>query len=561
MLKRFFNQKTVVRIGIVLSIVLVFLLVFLLWPRHYWRAPFAKTTQGIYLESLLPKNAAIAISLNPSDAAETRRFDALLKRVFQEKSSAVLPFIAVQFAQKNSISISENDILKIFGGANRFALGLLPNNDFYLAAPSSNPGQTRDIIKKLAAGKNVLLREKPDALLVEINNKIYLGIVKDVVFAANKKNNAEELFSRAGKPWKSLLANPAFENAMKNYSSPLSGYFFADAAAGFANLSNGTAAGAASPRVFSTLTGAVNSSSQGFSFETISAGDKEQMEKSQTAPLFAPHTASLHKKIPAENVLVLFETHHIASLLLNEIKLYQTTSPQDQTTLFDSFNQLTGFDFDEDLAPFLNKDIALLIQDAGDFLPSVSLYIDASGSPQKASAIAQRLNAVAPAWVNLGNMAIKTSPAVFERAANGAKIYLNRIPEEFANIPLFKELAQPLFISYGLTQDNILFISTFPNAAEALGKGKTFEQNAVMSDLPRVYAEFGNMLAVDFEKTGAYLNRVIELARKLNKISENENSGVEALKQYLSPLKSFLQTTRGEGEKISGKAFLKIENR
>ena len=68
-----------------------------------------------------------------------------------------------------------------------------------------------------------------------------------------------------------------------------------------------------------------------------------------------------------------------------------------------------------------------------------------------------------------------------------------------------------------------------------------------------------NITLLDGNSILAFVERFFATAQKDKKLSEKEASGFEITKAYIKPFKSFVQVSEGNGKKVFGKAFLRIQ--
>jgi hypothetical protein len=203
-------------------------------------------------------------------------------------------------------------------------------------------------------------------------------------------------------------------------------------------------------------------------------------------------------------------------------------------------------------------------------IPAFSFFINAETTSEKALNIVKSLQERDTAWIILANLGLQsgTSTPVIEQRqrfknmpnAGTIKIHLDHIPKQIAAIPLFEKLTEPLEISYGMTNTNLLFFSTLPNFEETLENGKSigestniFQQSRELFDM-----EPGSIAYFDFDALGDYIERAFSFAKEQEKFSPEQEEVYEFLKKYLSPIKEFIQVSQGDGEKIRAKSFLKI---
>lgn len=461
---------------------------------------FSRTAAGVSFEELLPENVVFAASFNPTDAAENERSRKLLEIVFQDKTKALFPFIIGEFTKKgDSELISLQEIIELFNDMPR-----------YTVAATGQPGQPPQFYF-LTEIKNPALAATIGGRLKKEYPEIAFRIYKDVFVLSNGPLKGQ-------KP--SFAKNKVFRKAFRRIASPLSGYVFLN------------------PPKNSMLV-AFRAGEDGFYFESNSTFSK-------TKSL----SATLYKKVPVDGVLFFAEISRIGSMLLAQLpeKILQN---------------IKDFNFKEDILPFLNKNSVIALNDTGAALPAFSFFTDANNALDKAKNFAAKLDEELPVAIGFMNLALEESegaPVIelkkIESLEHGSTIYLhlNRISKESADIALFKALEAPLQISYGLTADNIFFISMLPDIEKRFVGKATIEGHPLFADISKLSDSPDNFAIIDTAALSAYLQRFVQIARDQKTFSEKNEEGFSALQKYLAPIKGIVWT----GDEKKGKGLLRI---
>lgn len=550
------------------------------WYANSFELPLARTAGGILFEELLPPETALTASFNPGNAEERAHFQALWNTVLQDKNSAVVPFLAQKLTGADA-EIPLADIKMLFGPATSFAIALVPQEentkntknaenientdsansvkrpDFYFLFSVENPAQALAVLER---NKNVISKE------------IQFGVVGDIAFVTNSGDeSAAALIERSTGRSRSFASNRLLKKVFSKIALPISGYFYMapDEKTGQmlsfpvipATAMPGEMAGIAA----SLLT--VRAGSGGLYMDSFTLGDKKSAQDSGMQPWFEPHTAYLFKKVPAKNTMMFSEGHNLAALFSMPIF--------EQVLNLPGFKNITGLDYKEEVAPFLDKGYVMTLQDTATVIPAISVFVDASSAPEKAKAIIEKLNTNVPAWVGLGNLALKNAAQVsksaepagnifemknFETLPVGAsvRIYLNRIPQSTAKIPLFEITKTPIEISYGMTEDSILFFSTLQDIENALLFPQTIEEDDLFKEIAALGVDPGDIAIIDAAAIWEYAGRLFSLAREQGALSETNEKVFDILEKHLSAVEGFVQVSQGDSTNAWGKSFIKI---
>lgn len=538
----------------------------------YWRSskiklPWQPTPQGIFFEELLPPDVSFVISFHPADDAERQRFEKIWGAVLQDKKDVLLPFIIKTFSGKRAAAFPLADVLALFGDRLEFTVALTPGSEppyrnIYLLFRADDPPKIRAVFERMKESYGKVILDTPDEYVLDHNKFAlgYSGIVGDVgFFAFTSKENSEQLLARFKKRNSfrrpdSLASARDFKKAAQFLKNPMSGYIF------FAERD---------PAKFLAYSAiSFGAREDGLAFDGITF---PEIAKSDVLAqkIFQPFTPSLASKIPLSKALLYEEAGYVGSLLLSQFDF-----------LAEDFQKLTGFNFETDILPFLDKDLVFSMEDTGGILPTLSLWMDASaaGAQEKAKAVFEKLDAKVASWATLGNIALasrdknKQAESVFEIAkltpfTYGTKvtIYPDRIDGKIADMPFLQLIREPLEISYGLeaevgSAENIFFFSTRPNFSETFSKTARAENHPLAKRAQSLDLKPGSTVFIDGAAVGAYAERVADAVRSNKKFSQSEEQSYALLKKYLSPIKNYVQSGQGDGKKLFMSAFLEIRS-
>lgn len=525
---------------------------YFVWQKFSWQSPFPKTKAGLSFEEFLPEDTFLFLSYHPTDDSERARFKKLWDIILQDKKEALPIFLATGLTNRQKVrqiirpkgeapgtstSVSPDILLKLFDEVNSFAVGLGPGSPpkMYILFSVENPN-SENIQKYLAE-----LNKMPNTTAT---------LEGDVVVITNADSSEPETKS-------SLADNKTFRKLADSFEPPSTAYAFISPE--FPGL----------VKVGASIAN-IQSKDNGILATSITLADNKDA-KSSYSNLFKPYFPFLHTVVPGKSV-ERTPILYTESTGLGDAVLILSDAFVGNERFHKNFQALTGFDFQNDVKPALDNGFAFTLHDTGSLIPSFSLFINAgSGSSgEKALNIIKALQDKDTGWIILGNLALqagKDAPVIEERKrfkkmfyAGTIKIHLDRIPREIADIPLFASLTEPLEISYGMTDSNILFFSTLPSFEQVLEEGATIEKSIDFPSISEALGiEPGSITYFDFAALGDYIERIYTFAKSQDKLSQSQAGSYEFLKKHLSPIKKFLQMSQVDSGKILGKTFLRIE--
>ncbi|MBI4994978.1 hypothetical protein HZC21_05055 [Candidatus Peregrinibacteria bacterium] len=548
--------------GAVVFLGIIFVIVYLYSNGAFYSPPLNPTAQGIYFEKLLPPEISMAVSIQPTDEEERSRFNKLFNIIMQDKAHAALLLAVDEIIKKSGTALKPEELAVLFGKNTNFEIAYAKPNLYFLFSVE-NPSAVREIFKNRA--EKVLI-DKEKSFLAEFGGKeaFYVGLAGDVAFMTDtSQEKARKIISRAESPlrifYKSFASTDLFRRGFAGADKPLSGYAAIKAEFGTVNL-----------KAIKGNVAVVRAFEDGFSFTNIAIGDKSEAE-GDFGRLFEPYSAHLYKKLPDGKLLIFSETHHVGATILAQLAAIESSVKSagfKKEDFFAGLKKYTGFDFEKDLMPFLDKGFAFTVHDTGALIPAVSFFIDAGSAPDKADGVVKMLAEIVPRLAAAANAALQeiNGKPVFETGkfnwgtqGGVLKINLGFIPQDKFNIPVLKYFSQPIEISYGLAADNLLFISMLPDFEKTFASADKIESSALFKETARLKISAGSISLVDGNAVLAFVERFFDIMQKEKKLSEKEKSGFEIAKAYIAPLKSFIQISQGSGEDVFGKGFLKIE--
>ncbi|MEK9133133.1 MAG: DUF3352 domain-containing protein [Patescibacteria group bacterium] len=562
MIKKIQLKKWLIGAAIVPAIMAFGWLGFYCWQNFGVKLPLAQTAQGLQLEELLPPTVSMVVSFNPSDEAERARFMKLWGIILQDKKDAVIPFLATQLAMGATGLNIENQKVELIASV----LGAIGNDPraIFATSPTDNLPEAlimlslKDPVAFRAALKSMIGKaelenrvsvdsEKEFLASYEGGSSLYFGMVGDIFFVSQKKEAVDGIFSRYKKGGASFARNSVFKKAISKAVAPFSGYMFIS----MKNL---------------PITGAflsMHSQDSGLRLDSVSFGDKKS--NNELVSVIEPFSATIHNKISGKNLIAYVSGKNLGNLLMGEIEaLY---SKEEKEKVLQQFKENTGFDYKKDIEPFVGGEYAFAFHNSGNIIPGFSFFVDANGSPEKATAVLQKIDAVMPGLVVIGNMGLQGNekqPIIeyskLASAKNGGvvKLYPDRVAKFIANIPLFQNITTPIEISFGMTTENLMFVSVTPKAEEKLTNKDTVADNRVFKVGVGLGVTPGSVFILDGTALGSYLQELVDLAKKTQKFSQDEDMVFALVKKHLSPIKSIAQIAQGNGEDIYGKARIEI---
>ena len=540
------------------------------------------TPGGVVFEQLFPPETSVVISVNPSDEAEQARHRNLMKLIFKNKERGVIPVLVSQLTKKKELP---EELVGLLGMQTRFALGVWPeesenmadlNAKFSLAFSVEDAALARGVLEGLKVDGKVARDPKITKNIYFVpglvSNDYEVGLIADVIFITNGGSEmANEIITRYQKSGNSFAKNELFKKAFSKYSPPFTGY-------AFVNVSDGVLS---KDLKFEDLIGeaadaqllVIRAEEDGFKFErtTLLPQRKGNKDGGKIAAFKVLNPASGTIKVPMEANLMRYEGSGLADYVSGS----GATAAQIETQL----RALTGLNFEADIAPFFNGDFVFVVRDVTSILPDFALYVDASGQAGKAREFVEKMAMKVDQLVMIANMTLNPPkndeeamapveeklPVISQEKIDFSgltgrriTISLSNISESILKLPLLNLFKQDIHLSYAVTADEIFVISTSPVDGLALGNVANTERSDLYTSLKSKIRIEGPVFFVDAEAVKKYLTKVVGIVDGVSPLSADRKITFDAIVEYISPIKGFMQISKQGGDEVYEEGFLKI---
>lgn len=563
------------------------------WEKSTFKNTMPHTTGGVLFEQMLPPNPLFVVSYNPTDEAQRKEFTRILDVVFQDQKKALPALFVSEFEKKIEKDLAETTdqgkkevlqkglefLREFYHDRARFTLAMggefpfaelmarkkfskdhLKNLDIYILSEVKDGAAQPERLEKVQKLLHWMFEEKINEMIAEkdiIPKKFYTGILGDVGYITTE--DPERLKARFAGKESSFAGSDAFYESGKTFQRPFLGYTFS----GYTTPQ--------SPERFSGTT--MHATPEGFTIKGVSFIDQKKLKGSTAEFFFKPYTAALYKKIPVEKPLLFAEFSSVADFIkLGEAENVRQGLPAQD---FSDFKQQTGFDFKEDILPFLDRGMVMVIDDSGKIMPFISFYFDVASAPEKAQTVMKKMDSSATTLVPLMNLdfmndakmkggggkpLVELIPLSGMKVGRTAKVYFSRIPKDQVDILLLDAFPDPVEFSYGITHDNLLFFSMTPNFEKTFfaADKKTIESNDLFVEVLKNDVKPGWIIIFDVRAGMDIASRFVNLMEKYRGFSEEEKKGFELIKKYTAPIQGFAELVQKDGSTMSAAVLVKV---
>lgn len=571
-----------------------------------------KTSQGVVAEAFLPKDSVMLMKIGGSDRAQQTQFDRLLARFPTEASENFKKEIVEGFNQElakyqmtyeadfKPVIGDHFQMLISFAGmpvqtpdselANVPHVGVVIQvGDGAKAEAFLNKMVENNVFKKEVYGSHALYHdEKGDGYAVLVKDALFVsGNLEDAKagldrYAAFEKNSAPN--SDAG----SMIQDVFYQKALAKAPASV-GFVYVNMQKLLGVISNDPTAPEESKQLLNQMAGGkeiidalqgeilgLAAEDKGFRIFANAFGDDALLKKANFSfDMFGKHDPYLYQKLPTEKAIVYSEGYGLKQILDYDLKIWSGIPEIKQG--IDDMKQVfkdAGLDFDNDVLAIFDKGFAFVFQDGGSLIPSVGLYSDVSGHPEGGQKLMAKLDELFLGLIALGNKQVAANattgtktPDMFVHGTAqvaGGKAYtvklnideLMKLQTTSGSTAVFA-LLKDLQLWYGVTSDNMAFVTIHPDFDKAYG-GKNLAQNETFkATMSQLRAKDTGFMYVSPQSLVAYLDKVMALIPLAGGSSSSTDS-YNSIRQYLDPIKGMIFGTSASANEATIDGFVSI---
>jgi len=523
---------------------------------------------GPLAENFLPPQTARLATLNLLDSDQNQKIEKLINPFIKNKGESFNQLITgqLQIAYQTLLEPFQLDFTKdlapLIGEKSRhtiahFDLPNQPNNDliaFTLSDLTSFDALTQKLITEKGGSEKKYQEQK---IITAKDDKGALTLVGNLLLITNNTTSLEAALDFNKKD--NLFTEKNYRLITTELSGPHLAFFYINQLAQSGSLSTST---------FNELmSGGFILQAQADGLGFLGATQKNSTKNIFIAELAKPY---LFKKITDDQEILYFESNNLKTKIENLSEQNKENASEENPASFDlekfneEFKQSTGKDFKEDILSFLNKGYAISIKN-GEILPSISLLIDASAEPKKATEAIDLLRSQAEGVITLARLSLGESASAINLETakvngdnfNVINFDLAKLPEDVkfsANLPTKLAQAQ-IKIWYGLTSDNILVISITNDLNQIYQKNKASLFDKLITQLPE---ENKGLIYLSPAKLGAYIQKITELVEQFRPLTETEKAKISNFTNNVKYLQGGIFSFSQKDDLLINRGYLKI---
>jgi len=536
-------------------------------------------------EALLPSDILFLLKIDTNNENEYNNLQ-LLKNIFFEEDrdpEAELKIVLEQSLEKFDLSY-ENDIKPLFGERTETLFGLggdliNQNPNFYIIQSLTSSEKYTEIINKLLQKK--LIENIPNGYktVQTSEEKIFFGQRDDYLVLANDQDEFNRMITLPAT--ESLVYNENYINLRKNLPDSFFALTYFNIKALINDVQDVITQNEAQIEkdvlsvldtsvlnVVKNVGASLNLEKEGIKFWGHIQGDENVMQELNFYfDEVANQNTYLTDFLPGRGLYLYIEAFN----LKNKFKQFEKGLKKADTETYhkykkqkEIFKTTIGLDLDEDVLSWLDRSIAFVIQHTETFIPGITLAVNVKSNPEGAAKLIETLDS----FLSIAMLSLQGyTEAIQKKEIKLDEVTFEQISFLPENLPLdiqekgnlIVSILSDLKISYGITDENILIFTTYPDITN------DFKNNVVANNInykqtvQKVNKKGQGIFFFSPENFIEHLNTILKINQKYISMSNEDRENIKILKDFLQLFKAFVFTSIGHSESLEAQGYLKIK--
>ncbi|OGJ47440.1 hypothetical protein A2344_00350 [Candidatus Peregrinibacteria bacterium RIFOXYB12_FULL_41_12] len=544
-----------------------------------------RSESGVLIEKILPKDTWMVVSVTTKDEGQRAAFDDFIAKFsdgegFMEKMQSSFDQIGMDY---------ETDVKPILGeNGFRFVMAY-SGTDTYAVMTVADTAKAQEWLDAMVARGEATMTQLSDTDVyvtagTDAQGESYTALLGDMLVVTGSSSslvNASGQFKASDA--ESLLDNTTYMDSVNELSGTYIGYIYTDSE-GLEKVSNTTSL----PGVFGAGSSLLSSQIFSFGFEDsyivfygYANGDQEKIDEAGIGlDELQGDRWYLAENVPSGDLVFYDESGSIDKLIDFWVEKSGGNEVGDEISTY--VTQYLGMDFEEDLKSFLDKGYALSINGGNDLLPGISIVIDASSNLDSAKEFVDKIDAQIASIVMLMQYdasgigtafsqndlevlgsdfrAVNFDFSGFESLVAAETVEVVEDVEGGVTTATPTTTAWSLLkgsLIYGVTEDGLLIISTYPEWELFDGEGSVAASQVFANDADWLGNYDDNVFFLDFEEVIDYMDVLDQFSSLIGQVVPPENSG--DLKSYLDNLDSLIFGVKASRYDVEMKGRVGVE--
>jgi hypothetical protein len=229
----------------------------------------------------------------------------------------------------------------------------------------------------------------------------------------------------------------------------------------------------------------------------------------------------------------------------------------------------TGLDIEKDIFNLMDQEVSFTIQyEKGSLIPHITLLVNIAGHAENASKIIRSIDhGIDTVMQQLQQEGAPDSFLRKEKIHMGqtamTKATLNimqTVPPDMVMNPSAKSMLEKsiLSLTYGITGDNALMITTDNRMSETYGKSSITSEPALADGLQRIGKQTQGFSFFNVTNTLGYVDQIISYIDTLEPMTSNDKDSYTKIVNMIRPLKYLIFSSTSNAYDTTSTSFIKI---
>lgn len=547
--------------------------------------PFTSEKATQIGESLLPQDILVLVKIETTNDDEYNNYQKLKDTFLFDQSAVKKDFITKLETELKPYELNyENDIKPLLGDRTETIIALsgdLANNnpDIYIVQKLENLEKYTEITDKLISKQAITAIENGYQASNSTNEDAYFGQKNGYFILTNDRDNFVNVMNLNAT--ESLVYSENYVKVRENLPGTFLGLTYVNTdlfiqeikrmiETNKTNIDQSLYTTLDNPlsNLIMSLGASLNLEENGAKFMGYAQGNQKIIDETEFKFNDAPNqNVYLDKILPGKGLYLYLEGFNLKQKIKQFEKNLEASNPEGLEVYTEQVSQLKtliGLDLEKDVLTWLDKSIAISIQETQSFIPGISLAIDVSSNPDGAGKLVDTLDS----FISIALLSLQEYAEAIQKEevqiGNSKFTKITILPEnlpleiqEEGNfiVPIFANLT----LSYGITDNNTMIFTTYSNFSEDFEK-ETIAKNINYKQISQKINKKGQgLLYFSPEIFINHVRTIAEISQKFKSISASDQETIEALSKFFTPLTGLVFTNLAHEDSYEAQGYLKIK--
>ena len=543
--------------------------------------PFASEKATQIGESLLPQDILVLVKIETTNDDEYNNYQRLKETFLFDQSAVIKDFMTELEIELKPYELNyENDIKPLLGDRIETIIALagdLANNspDIYIVQKLENLEKYTEITDKIISKQAITAIENG----YQANEDAYFGQKNGYFILTNDRDNFVNAMNL--NTTESLVYSENYVKVRENLPGTFLGLTYINTdlfiqeikrviETNKTNIDQSLYTTLDNPlsNLIMSLGASLNLEENGVKFMGYAQGNQKVIDETEFKFNDAPNqNVYLDKILPGKGLYLYLEGFNLKQKITQFKKNLESNNPEALNVYTEQISQLKtliGLDLEKDVLTWLDKSIAISIQETQSFIPGISLAVDVSSNPDGAEKLVDTLDS----FISIALLSLQEYAEAIQKEevqiGNSKFTKITILPE---NLPLKiqeqGDFIVPIFanltLSYGITNNNTMIFTTYSNFSEDFKKDTIAENVNYKQISQKINKKGQGLLYFSPEIFMNHFRTIAEISQNFKSISDSDQETIEVLSKFFKHLTGLVFTNLAHEDSYEAQGYLKIK--